>query len=314
MVAAAYLRDKGEKRTKVLVPDSAHGTNPASAAMAGFQAVTIRSTADGFVDLEDLKAKLGPDTAVFMITNPNTLGLFERQVRQIADMVHKAGGLIYLDGANMNAILGITRPGDFRADMMHFNPHKTFSGPHGGGGPGAGPIAVRKFFGAVFAAAGGGTNWTPLPRHDESRTTRPSPKGRGRSYVPAGAESAEIDWARAELFWAGGRVCASVLLHSHVWSEGVASCIGKCGAECELLVEPTEGNFPGAAWGPLLARVCGHGCEIESRARRIGDGYCEAAVGLWLSRADCLFSADRKRGDDDRADRNREQGNARRVC
>jgi glycine dehydrogenase subunit 2 len=145
MVAAAYLRDKGEKRTKVLVPDSAHGTNPASAAMAGFQAVTIRSTPDGFVDLEDLKAKLGPDTAVFMITNPNTLGLFERQVRQIADLVHQAGGLIYLDGANMNAILGITRPGDFGADMMHFNPHKTFSGPHGGGGPGAGPIAVRKF-------------------------------------------------------------------------------------------------------------------------------------------------------------------------
>jgi len=127
------------------VPDSAHGTNPASAAMAGFHAVTIRSTGDGFVDLDDLKAKLGSDTAVFMITNPNTLGLFDRQVQQIADMVHEKGGLIYLDGANMNAILGIARPGDFGADMMHFNPHKTFSGPHGGGGPGAGPIAVRKF-------------------------------------------------------------------------------------------------------------------------------------------------------------------------
>ncbi|HEY2826215.1 MAG TPA: aminomethyl-transferring glycine dehydrogenase subunit GcvPB [Pirellulales bacterium] len=145
MVAAAYFRDRGEKRTKVLVPDSAHGTNPASAAMVGFQAVTIRSNADGFVDLEDLKSKLGSDTAVFMITNPNTLGLFERQVRAIADLVHQHGGLIYLDGANMNAILGIARPGDFGADMMHFNPHKTFSGPHGGGGPGAGPIAVRKF-------------------------------------------------------------------------------------------------------------------------------------------------------------------------
>ncbi len=145
LVAAAYFRDRGEKRTKVLAPDSAHGTNPASAAMAGFQAITIKSTAAGSVDLEDLRSKLGSDTAVFMITNPNTLGLFERQVRQIADMVHEHGGLIYLDGANMNAILGITRPGDFGADMMHFNPHKTFSGPHGGGGPGAGPIAVRKF-------------------------------------------------------------------------------------------------------------------------------------------------------------------------
>jgi glycine dehydrogenase subunit 2 len=145
MVAAAYFRDRGEHRSKVLVPDSAHGTNPASAAMAGFQAVTIRSTTEGFVDLADLKSKLGEDTAVFMITNPNTLGLFERQVREIADLVHKQGGLLYLDGANMNAILGIARPGDFGTDMMHFNPHKTFSGPHGGGGPGAGPIAVRKF-------------------------------------------------------------------------------------------------------------------------------------------------------------------------
>jgi glycine dehydrogenase subunit 2 len=144
MVAAAYFRDRGEKRTKVLVPDSAHGTNPASAAMAGFQAITIKSMPDGHVDLADLSSHLGNDTAVFMITNPNTLGLFERQVKQIADRVHEHGGLIYLDGANMNAILGITRPGDFGADMMHFNPHKTFSGPHGGGGPGAGPIAVRK--------------------------------------------------------------------------------------------------------------------------------------------------------------------------
>ncbi len=143
MVAAAYFRDRGEKRLKVLAPDSAHGTNPASAAMAGFDAVTIRSTSNGSVDMDDLRSKLGRDTAVFMITNPSTLGLFERQVREIAKVVHEHGALIYLDGANMNAILGITRPGDFGADMMHFNPHKTFSGPHGGGGPGAGPIAVR---------------------------------------------------------------------------------------------------------------------------------------------------------------------------
>ena len=144
MVAAAYFRNRGEKRHKVLAPDSAHGTNPASAAMAGFDAVTVKSGPDGFVDLGDLRSKLDQDTAVFMITNPNTLGLFERQVQTIVDEVHSAGGLIYLDGANMNAILGITRPGDFGADMMHFNPHKTFSGPHGGGGPGAGPIAVTR--------------------------------------------------------------------------------------------------------------------------------------------------------------------------
>jgi glycine dehydrogenase subunit 2 len=142
MVAAAYFRDRGGPRTKVLAPDSAHGTNPASARMAGFQTVTVRSTAAGYVDLEDLRSKLDDQIAVFMLTNPNTLGLFDRQVADIAQLVHARGGLIYLDGANMNAILGIARPGDFGADMMHFNPHKTFSGPHGGGGPGAGPICV----------------------------------------------------------------------------------------------------------------------------------------------------------------------------
>jgi glycine dehydrogenase subunit 2 len=142
-VAAAYFRDIGQTQRKtVLVPDSAHGTNPASAALAGFHALTVKSNAKGLVDLEDLKAKLGDTTGVFMITNPNTLGLFERQIKQIREMVHAAGGLMYLDGANMNAILGYTRPGDFGADMQHYNVHKTFTGPHGAGGPGSGPIAV----------------------------------------------------------------------------------------------------------------------------------------------------------------------------
>lgn len=145
-VAHAYFKDKGQHhRTKVLVPDSAHGTNPASAALAGFETITVKSGADGLVNLDDLKAKLGDDTAVFMITNPNTLGLFETQIHTICELVHAKGGLIYLDGANMNAILGITRPGDFGADMQHYNVHKTFTGPHGGGGPGSGPITVRDF-------------------------------------------------------------------------------------------------------------------------------------------------------------------------
>ena len=144
LVARAYFRALGQPRTKVLAPDSSHGTNPASAAVVGFESVTVKSTPRGFVDLDDLRAKLDAETAVFMITNPNTLGMFDRHIREIADLVHEAGGLIYLDGANMNAVLGISRPGDCGADMMHFNPHKTFSGPHGGGGPGAGPIAVRK--------------------------------------------------------------------------------------------------------------------------------------------------------------------------
>jgi len=112
--------------------------------VAGFRAVQVKSNAQGLADLEDLAAKLDDKTAVLMITNPNTLGLFDPQIEQITRMVHEAGGLVYLDGANMNAIMGITRPGDFGADLMHFNPHKTFSGPHGGGGPGAGPIAVAE--------------------------------------------------------------------------------------------------------------------------------------------------------------------------
>ncbi|MDY0164892.1 MAG: aminomethyl-transferring glycine dehydrogenase subunit GcvPB [Thermoguttaceae bacterium] len=142
LVAAAYYRNRGEQRSVVLLPDSAHGTNPASAAMAGFRVVSVGSTAEGMVDLDDLAANLDGQVAVLMITNPNTLGLFEGQIAEITRMVHDVGGLVYLDGANMNAIMGITRPGDFGADLMHFNPHKTFSGPHGGGGPGAGPIAV----------------------------------------------------------------------------------------------------------------------------------------------------------------------------
>jgi glycine dehydrogenase subunit 2 len=145
LVAAAYFKHKGEtKRTRVLIPDSAHGTNPASAALAGFDAVTIKSNSKGLVDLDDLKSKLDDRAAVFMITNPNTLGLFDCQIATIRELVHADGALMYLDGANMNAILGITRPGDFGVDMMHYNVHKTFTGPHGAGGPGSGPIAVRK--------------------------------------------------------------------------------------------------------------------------------------------------------------------------
>ena len=144
LVAEAYFRDRKEHaRKRVLIPDSAHGTNPASAAIAGFDTVSIKSGANGLVDLADLKSKIDDRTAVFMITNPNTIGLFESQIGDMTRMIHDAGGLVYLDGANMNAIVGVTRPGDFGADMMHYNVHKTFTGPHGAGGPGSGPIAVR---------------------------------------------------------------------------------------------------------------------------------------------------------------------------
>ncbi len=146
LVAMKYMADMGmSQRKEVIIPDSAHGTNPASAAMAGFSVVQIPSMEDGKINLEALSEALSEKTAVFMITNPSTLGIFETNITKIAKMVHDNGSLLYYDGANLNAILGYTSPGVMGFDMVHFNLHKTFATPHGGGGPGAGPIAVRDF-------------------------------------------------------------------------------------------------------------------------------------------------------------------------
>ncbi len=144
MIRAYHLARGDAKRTKMLIPDSAHGTNPASCTMAGLETVTIPSNAEGGVDMEALKAALGDDVAGIMITNPNTLGLFERNIEEIARLVHEAGGLVYGDGANMNAVTGVFKPGEAGIDVMHFNLHKTFSTPHGGGGPGAGMVGAGK--------------------------------------------------------------------------------------------------------------------------------------------------------------------------
>ncbi|AFK21657.1 aminomethyl-transferring glycine dehydrogenase subunit GcvPB [Pyrococcus sp. ST04] len=146
MIIKAYHLDKGEtQRTEMLVPDSAHGTNPASAAMAGFKVIEIPSNENGTVDLEALENAVSERTAGLMLTNPNTLGIFEDEILEIAKIVHKAGGLLYYDGANLNAVLGKIRPGDMGFDIVHLNLHKTFSTPHGGGGPGAGPVGVKDF-------------------------------------------------------------------------------------------------------------------------------------------------------------------------
>lgn len=141
----AYHQSRGDSaRDEILIPDAAHGTNPASAVMCGFKVVEIPTGPDGDINLEELRQKIGPKTAGIMLTNPSTLGLFMRQIKEIAGMVHQAGGLLYYDGANLNAILGKVRPGDMGFDVMHLNLHKTFATPHGGGGPGAGPVAVGK--------------------------------------------------------------------------------------------------------------------------------------------------------------------------
>src|SRR5439155_15619612 len=131
-------------RTEVLVTDSANGTNPASAALCGFRVVEVRSGADGRISLDDLESKLSPSTAALMLTNPNTLGLFEREILEVAGLVHATGAKLYYDGANLNALMGVCRPGDMGFDAVHLNLHKTFTTPHGGGGPGAGPVGVKE--------------------------------------------------------------------------------------------------------------------------------------------------------------------------
>ncbi|WP_336328184.1 aminomethyl-transferring glycine dehydrogenase subunit GcvPB [Halovenus sp. HT40] len=142
LIAKAYHEHNGDNRSEIIVPDSAHGTNFASAALAGFDVVELPSGEDGRVDLDALEEAISDETALLMLTNPNTLGLFERDIEEISTMVHDAGGLLYYDGANLNALLGRARPGDMGFDIMHYNVHKTFATPHGGGGPGAGPVGV----------------------------------------------------------------------------------------------------------------------------------------------------------------------------
>lgn len=144
MMIRAYHESNGDiQRTKVIVPDSAHGTNPASATVAGFETVTVKSNEHGLVDIDDLKRVVGDDTAALMLTNPNTLGLFEENILEMAEVIHQAGGKLYYDGANLNAVLSKARPGDMGFDVVHLNLHKTFTGPHGGGGPGSGPVGVK---------------------------------------------------------------------------------------------------------------------------------------------------------------------------
>jgi len=144
LMMRAYHESQGNPRREVIIPDSAHGTNPASARLAGYEVVEVKSSAEGLVDTARLRELAGPQTAGFMLTVPNTLGLFEKDIAEISDIIHGAGGLMYMDGANMNALVGLVRPGDMGFDIVHFNLHKTFSTPHGGGGPGAGPVGVSE--------------------------------------------------------------------------------------------------------------------------------------------------------------------------
>ena len=180
LIASAYHRSrKDRKRAEILVADSSHGTNPASAALGGFAVKTVASRPDGRLDLDALKAALGPQTAMVMLTVPNTLGLFERQIREIAEAAHAVGALLYMDGANFNALMGLAKPVDFGVDILHLNLHKSFSTPHGGGGPGSGPVGVAAPL----------EKFLPVPRVVEKdgkfalKTKSPGSLGRMRSFA-----------------------------------------------------------------------------------------------------------------------------------
>jgi len=179
LLARAWHESHGNARKKIIIPDSAHGTNPATAAICGYQVENLKSNSDGGIDLDALARQVDEDTAALMLTNPSTIGVFENQIHKIADILHAKGALLYMDGANMNALVGKVRPGDFGVDVMHLNLHKTFSTPHGGGGPGSGPVACKKFLEPFLP--------TPVLAHNQDGTKcwdydRPKSVGRVRAF------------------------------------------------------------------------------------------------------------------------------------
>ena len=219
MAIRAALQDRGDARARVLVPDSAHGTNPASAALCGYAVDPVPSDARGRIDVAALKAKLGPDVAAIMLTNPNTCGLFEDRILEVAEMVHEAGGFFYCDGANFNALVGRVRPGDLGIDAMHINLHKTFSTPHGGGGPGAGPVALSEALGALRAAS---------PHRGRRRRTAPD-RARGRGTARRQAAGPHQGLPRAD-----GHVHPRVRIHAEPRRRRVTSGRRGRGAERQL--------------------------------------------------------------------------------
>ncbi len=208
-----FLEAKGNARKKILVPDSAHGTNPATAGIAGYAVENVKSNDQGMIDLEQLSRQVTEDVAALMVTNPNTLGVFEENIVQATKILHDKGAMVYMDGANMNALVGIARPGDFGIDVMHINLHKTFSTPHGGGGPGGGPVCVRK--------------------HLEPFLPVPSAQALRRS-VGVGLRSARVDRQGARVLRQLRRARPRTRLHPGAWRPGSAERNCGCRDEREL--------------------------------------------------------------------------------
>jgi glycine dehydrogenase subunit 2 len=242
LMIRAYHQARGERRTKVLIPDSAHGTNPASTALAGYEVIEVKSDAEGRVDLDDLQRHLGPDVAAFMITVPNTLGNFEPRVMEIAEACHARGVQVYMDGANLNAILGLTRPGDLGFDVCHFNLHKTFTTPHGGGGPGAGPVGVKSHL----------EPFLPVPviaRRDDRYT---------------------LDWKRPQsigklqAFWGnfGMHVRAYTYIRT-MGADGLRAVSENAVLNANYVMKRLEGHYDVAAPGP-----CMHECVLSARRQK----------------------------------------------
>jgi len=239
LIMRKYFGDRGEKRYKMLVPDSAHGTNPASAAMSSFKMVEVKSNEKGTVDIQQLDEVMDGDTAGLMLTNPNTVGLYDERIQDIEKIVHGKGGLLYYDGANLNASLGIIRPGDAGFDIVHLNLHKTFSTPHGGGGPGAGVIGVKEFLIPYLP--------TPIVTFD------------GKKYHLSDAGEKSIGMVRA--FWAN----FAVLVKTYAWILSMGPD-GLCSV-CEASV--INANYVLAKlkkyYRPAYDRYCGHECVITGR-------------------------------------------------
>jgi glycine dehydrogenase subunit 2 len=242
LMIRAYHLARGEKRTKVLIPDSAHGTNPASTAIAGYDVVEVKSLPNGEVDLGDLDKHLGTDVAAFMITVPNTLGMFEPRIVEITELCHARGAQVYMDGANLNAILGITRPGDLGFDVCHFNLHKTFTTPHGGGGPGAGPVGVKAHL----------EPFLPAP------------------VVVKNGEAYDLDWKRPksigklQAFWGNfGMLVRAYAYIRTMGGDGLRSVSDNAVLNANYVMKRLEQDYDVAVPGP-----CMHECVVSARRQK----------------------------------------------
>ena len=300
LLIKAYHRGRGDEgRTKILVPDSAHGTNPASAVMAGFTVVNIPSAADGGVDVEALRAAAGPDTAGLMLTNPNTLGLFDRNILEITRIVHEAGGLCYYDGANLNAVMGVVRPGDMGFDVVHLNLHKTFSTPHGGGGPGSGAVGCKSFLapylpGPVVRREGDGFRFA-TPERSIGRVKNFFGNFTvvvkalayiltlGREGIPEAAENAVLNanYMMARLREKYAMACDGLCMHEFVMTlEDLKEETGVSAMDiAKGLLD--NGIHPPTMYFPLIVHEALMVEPTETESKEILDEACDVFLKLW---------------------------------